>query len=126
MKYKNIKTGEVVEVIDFSATTGRDTEDYVTYIDSKGNEHIKENLNIFYDFEPIDVEGKNASKIDWEQRRYEIAKEMLSAIYIDDGYAQRADKSRQFEYKTPDGTAREAVRFADALIAELKKGGHNG
>lgn len=32
-------------------------------------------------------------KIDWEQRRYEIAKEMLAAIYLDDGNAERADDS---------------------------------
>lgn len=113
-------------MIDFSATTGRDTEDYVTYIDSKGNEHIKENLNIFYDFEPIDVEGKNASKIDWEQRRYEIAKDTVSAIWLDEGFEKRADTSLQFEYKTLELSAKEAVRLADALIAELKKGGHNG
>lgn len=62
--------------------------------------------------------------IDWEQRRYEIAKEMLHAIYLDDGNAERQDNSKLgFEYKSLQGSAKEAVRFADALIAELKKGG---
>ncbi len=63
--------------------------------------------------------------IDWEQRRYEIAKAMLPAIYMDDGNAQRADHSKSingFEYKTPQGCAKEAVRLADALIEELQKG----
>ena len=60
--------------------------------------------------------------IDWEQRRYEIAKEMLHAIYIDDGNAERDDDSDlNFEFKSLQGSAREAVRFADALIEELKK-----
>ena len=61
--------------------------------------------------------------IDWEQRRYEIAKDMLPAIYMDDGNAQRADHSPSngFEYKTPEGCAKEAVHLADALINELKK-----
>ena len=64
--------------------------------------------------------------IDWEQRRYEIAKTMMHAIYLDDGNAERADKSGLgFEYKDFQGSAKEAVRFADALIAELKKGGNN-
>ena len=60
--------------------------------------------------------------IDWEQRRYEIAKTMMHAIYLDDGNAERTDKSGLgFEYKDFQGSAKEAVRFADALIAELKK-----
>ena len=55
--------------------------------------------------------------IDWEQRRYEIAKEMLPAIYVD-------DKPREGEdYLTLHEAAHEAVRYADALINELKKGG---
>ena len=58
------------------------------------------------------------SEIDWEQRRYEIAKEMLpAAIYVD-------DKPREGEdYLTLHEAAHEAVRYADALINELKKGG---
>lgn len=60
--------------------------------------------------------------IDYEQRRYEIAKAMLPAIYLDDGQAERADDSDSgFEYKSVQSCAREAVRFADALIEELKK-----
>ena len=59
----------------------------------------------------------------WEQRRYEIAKTMLPAIYTDDGNAARADHSpiNGFEYKTLEGCCREAIRFADTLIKELKK-----
>ena len=58
----------------------------------------------------------------WEQRRYEIAKDMLPAIYVEDGQAKRADHSDLgFEYKSLQGSAKEAVRFADALIEELKR-----
>lgn len=60
------------------------------------------------------------NRINWNQRRYEIAKEMLSAIYLDDGDEARAQKT-PFEFKTLEQSAREAVRFADALIKELKK-----
>ena len=60
-------------------------------------------------------EGSKA--IDWEQRRYEIAKEMLPAIYYDDKPQEGED------YLTLNEAAHEAVRYAEALITELKKGG---
>ena len=59
-------------------------------------------------------EGSKA--IDWEQRRYEIAKEMLPVIYYDDKPQEGED------YLTLNQAANEAVRYADALIKELKKG----
>lgn len=69
-----------------------------------------------------EMSHKLCDGINWEQRRYEIAKEMLHAIYIDDGNAERDDDSDlNFEFKSIQGSAREAVRFADALIEELKK-----
>ena len=54
--------------------------------------------------------------IDWEQRRYEIAKEMLPVIYYDDKPQEGED------YLTLNEAAHEAVRYAEALIRELKKG----
>ena len=45
--------------------------------------------------------------IDWEQRRYDIAKHILSKTFI---------------LGSPNGSANNAVRFADALIETLKKG----
>lgn len=56
--------------------------------------------------------------IDWEQRRYEIAKEMLPVIYK---HAMEAQKHGQ-SVKRKD-TVYYAVIFADILIEELKKGG---
>ena len=46
--------------------------------------------------------------IDWEQRRYEIAKDVLSTLVSDPIIADCEIPS-------------EAVRYADALIKELKK-----
>ena len=46
--------------------------------------------------------------IDWEQRRYEIAKDVFASTY------------NIFQNK---GLEKMAVHVADALIAELKKGG---
>ena len=125
MKRRIRKTGEVVKIIVYSNIRGsdRDDTDFVCYIDSKGVEHYENRLNMCLDFE--DVEKNNTSEnIDWERRRYEIAKIMMHAIYLDDGNAERSNKSGLgFEYKGFQESAKEAVRFADALIAELKKGG---
>ena len=53
-----------------------------------------------------DIEQGNKT-IDWEQRRYEIAKHILSETFI---------------LGSPNGSANNAVRFADALIEALKGG----
>lgn len=63
--------------------------------------------------------------IDWEQRRYEIAKYMLRAIYMDEGIERRmTDPGIAFQYQSLEGNAREAVRYANVLIEELKKYGN--
>lgn len=48
-------TGEEVEIIDFEAKErgDRTDEDWVTYIDSNGKEHIKEHLNLQLDFKTV-------------------------------------------------------------------------
>lgn len=50
----------------------------------------------------------NIKEIDWEQRRYEIAKDVLSTLVSDPNLA---------DCEIPSA----AVRYADALIKELKK-----
>lgn len=59
-----------------------------------------------------DIEECN-KVIDWEQRRYEIAKEMFAVIYCDDK-PQDGD-----DYLTLKLAAHNAVRYAELLIAEL-------
>ena len=54
-----------------------------------------------------DIEESNKA-IDWEQRRYEIAKHVLPRV---------------FAFSEPKYSAIYAVSYADALIKELKKGG---
>lgn len=53
------------------------------------------------------------AEIDWEQRRYEIAKEV---------FLYRLKSSPLTNYKDD---AKDAVIWADTLISELKKGGQN-
>lgn len=111
MKKRIRKTGEIVDVISYNkyTNTARNSElDWVSYIDSKGMEHEHEKgLNIYWDFE--DVEEAKSTDIDWKQCRYEIAKEVFASIY--DFTIDRIN------------FAKYAVDAADALIAELKKGG---
>lgn len=80
-------TGEEVEVIDFEAKIRGDRadEDWVTYVDSKGKEHIKEHLNIQLDFKPVkndtfgkllDIAKPNKYPTERNRRIFEVAKEL--------------------------------------------------
>ena len=51
--------------------------------------------------------------IDWEQRRYEIAKDVLAAWY--------SNSDRMMRQGTLQGCSADAVEVADALIEELQK-----
>ena len=111
MKKRIRKTGEIVDVIAYSTPCGihRSECDSVSYIDSQGGEHVEElGLNIHWDFE--DVEEELTKEIDWEGVRIKAA---IEAVPV---FASVYDRS----YKD---TAKMAVSQADALIAELKKGG---
>lgn len=114
MKKKIRKTGEIVDVISYNkySLTSRNSElDWVSYIDSKGQEYErKKGLNIYWDFE--DVEEVLSTDIDWEQRRYEIAKDVLPDFRDGSNIWLSAKEA-----------AKCAVHYADALISELKKGG---
>lgn len=76
MKAKIKSTGEIVDVISYSGNTQRTDNDIVNYIDSKGIEHSYEKLNYYWDME--EIEGTNS--IDWEKRRYEIAKSAMNGL----------------------------------------------
>ena len=87
---KNIfrNTGEEVEIIDseIKKRGARSDEDWVTYIDSEGKEHIREHLNIQLDFKPVVNDTWN-SMFDWAKnnkmpttrncRIFEVAKELI-------------------------------------------------
>ena len=66
------------------------------------------------------------SAIDWEQRRYELAKAAMQGILSDNtvvGYAcSEADYKKGEKHTIPKGIARLAIACADALINELKGG----
>ena len=112
--YTNREKGQIV-FINKSCIGGmmRDEQEGLTLVWDNG---VKECA--YYDFKetpeeilaiPDNEEGSKA--IDWEQRRYEIAKDIMAAIYT------RPDK--RGTYLDYNGI----VAAANGLIRELKKGG---
>ena len=61
-------------------------------------------------------QSKQEQKIDWEQRRYEIAKEMLPVLYQQSAEILKCGQSITWEEK-----AVCALVLADTLIAKLKE-----
>lgn len=118
MKKRIRKTGEIVDVISWTAPFGTnrdDTRDFVSYIDNKGRERVNVPMNFYWEFE--DVEEVPRTDIDWEQRRYEIAKTVVHGQLtgpIIDGVDPNPSIT---------DLAKLAVKIADALISELKEGG---
>lgn len=73
----------------------------------------RENTNIKYLEDNLEfLEEKD---IDWEERRYEIAKAMMAAF--------ERHNNNVSGFKNQTQQAQYAIECADALIAELKKGG---
>lgn len=61
-------------------------------------------------------QSKQEQKIDWEQRRYEIAKAMLPVLYQQSAEILKCGQSITWE-----DTVGGALNFADMLIAKLKE-----
>lgn len=115
LKYRLRKTDEMVEIVAWETIEkgARNENDWVSYIDASGVEHIKEHLTLEWDFvmdSPFDslmsnFEPTKLPEFDpWEARRYELAKEYVLRELANDKV--NTDK---------------AVAFADDVIAALKK-----
>ena len=108
INYKYDSKGEAVYLSKSSiAEMRRNDEEGTTYIWSNDLQStgyvVKETPEEILAMPDIEEGNKN---IDWEQRRYEIAKHMLSYNI----------------HSTPKELAVKATSYADALIEELKKG----
>lgn len=73
-KFKRTDTGEIVNVVSWGANGT-----YTDYYDSKGEFHHTD-LNRYNHFEEI-IESPQ-SGIDWEQRKYDLAKDMFSRMMV--------------------------------------------
>lgn len=115
MKAKIRKTGEIVDVIAFKSSEACPEKDWVRYVDSEGLDLIQE-LNALEDLEVIDKTEDKA--VDWEQRRYDLAKR----------YSIEFVKLQHYQGRTECGIPYSkvvgwSVELADELIAKLKEGG---
>lgn len=87
------------------------------YVDSEGLEHTKK-INALRDLEVIDKTEDKA--VDWEQRRYDLAKR----------YSIEFVKLQHYQGRTECGILYSkvvgwSVELADELIAKLKEGGES-
>ena len=105
MKARIKKTGEVVNIADYAKVT-------LDRCDSWGNP-------LELGFDEVEILQEPTSGIDWEQRRYEIAKSALQ------GFCANSEPSIA-RGTTFNQLAAWSIEMADILIAELKKGGSNG
>lgn len=105
MKARIKATGEIVDFEDLY-------DDGTVLV--KGMYFKVSELDFFEDFEAID----------WEQRRYEIAKETVTAIRSNEDFYHQVlcEGAEHGQRQIQTNIARAAVIFADALIEELKKG----
>lgn len=113
MKARNRKTGEIVDIIFYSQLSAieRSSQDYVSYIDSKGVEHEKENLNYYWDFEEVDTQDKDSQH--WQDVRERAAIAALQGILANTKLVDDLDN--------PGWNAARAVQHADELIKYLKE-----
>ena len=110
MKAKVIETGEIVDVV---SITDRQYGFFISYWDDKkGKEYSRFELdfNVGAQMKGVQMNEEIVKTIDWEQRRYEIAKNLMAA-----SFAQPMSAVSLPTY------AHICVLWADALIEELKK-----
>lgn len=114
MKARIKSTGEIVEVFDYRYGSKISSENFVAYIDSNGHPHCDKGVDFEEDFEEVS-EDEALQSDKWEQRRYEIAKDIMAAFLSNSCVDVHGDSAEEH--------ASDAVLYADILIAELKKGG---
>lgn len=104
MKAKINKTGEIINIADYARVT-------LESCDSYGNP-------LELGFDEVEILQEKSDDIDYEQRRHEIAKELMKA-FASNPHDRCVDASVTC-------LARWSVEGADALIAELKRCNGNG
>lgn len=113
MKARVKSTGVLIDVIPKINTNA---------LHSGDNLYVCDNM-VFRECE-LDFLNIGNSAIDWEQRRYEIAKETVTAIISNEDFYHQVlcEGAEHGQRQIQTNIARAAVIFADALIKELKKG----
>lgn len=114
MKAKVIATGEIVDVVSCGYNH---TYNEQMFLDCN-QRHMK---YFSHELEFIDEHKQHngtAKHIDWEQRRFELVKEMLpqAAVFSNDSLLEPGNTNTNPWY-----AAAIALKFADAVIAKLKE-----
>lgn len=109
MKVRVKETGEIINIADYARVR-------LDKCDSYGNP-------IELSFDDVEILQERSDNIDWEQRRYEIAKETVTAIMSNEDFYHQVlcEGAEHGQRQIQTNIARAAVIFADALIKELKK-----
>lgn len=113
MKSKIKSTGEIVEVVSCSCKCGssRDETDSVTIATENGYETLKY-INYY-----LDLDLESGKEIDWEQRRFELAKAAMQGMLSNPTY-DVYDNSFSDDNATL--IASSSIKYADELIKQLK------
>lgn len=119
MKARIKKTGEILRVADYTLIA-------MENCNSRGNplEYKPEEIEFIPDTPAI-------NEIDWEQRKFELVKAAMQGLLsnpywmgLKKGMANKSTKSpRERASLLQKDIAEEAVEFADAVLAEYRKGG---
>lgn len=110
MKAKVIATGEIVNVHLIKHYTCANLK---VYAEIEAGRTWRED-------EIIIMSEEQQKKIDWEQRRFELIKQMLpqASVFANEALLESGDNSKN----AWDASAIIACKFADAVIAKLKEG----
>ena len=129
LKYRLRKTDELVEIVAWETTVkgARNENDWVSYIDSHGNEHIMERLTLEWDFviqTPFEKGFFDAIKPDlptfdpWEARRYELTKDFIMQGISLAGALEKADAIISALKKSPEQIGEEYENICVGEIVE--------
>lgn len=131
LKYRIRKTDELVEIVAWETTEkgARNENDWVSYIDASGVEHIKEHFTLEWDFviqTPFEKGFFDAIKPDlptfdpWEARRYELTKDFIMKGYTLASALEKADAIISALKKSPEATEKEDS-YENIGIGEIVK-----
>ncbi len=117
MKARIRKTGEIVDIVCYSGTTYRVTGDTVSYIDSKGVEHDRENLNYYWDFETVD----ESREPNWDVLRGQAAISATQGVLSNTLLIkQLQDTAEKAGIEIDEALVKFSIEVADSLIKELR------
>lgn len=110
MKARVKATGEIINIADYARVT-------LDRCDSYGNP-------IELSFDEVEILQERSDNIDWEQRRYELAKVVMQALTSNSFWMKNLgvclDESSNRNIDAIEIVSIESINYADAMIKKLK------